>query len=501
MDAGCKLNQAMNGWFTSLVADAINPAFVTVGSVLLAAPPPSMLARVQELAGHVRQVANALLALMVLAAGVIVMAHGSTSGISTTPGEVVPRLIVAVITLNTSLPICQYAIELTNAMVTALLGDGVDPTRAGNLLAAKVDGLIKDPIGTVLFLVLLVGTAVLMGLLLAFIGLMRITLLLFVIIAAPLALLCHALPQTEGIAKLWWRSFFGLLAIQVLQALGLILAFKLLLTDSTDAYSLAEPADPGLRDGVEALARSGAHKALDALLVIGILFILIKIPGWVARTIWQQGQPHMLKRLVKAVIVYKSFGAVRALGQARTPTAASKSTTAAGKTAAAARSRGGRSAKGEAGPGSSRKPVGRRTPERPGSTTSTSSSTTGTAMPSRSPSWQQLELPLNLPAHDPPAPAPQAAAASARRARQGKQLALPFAVTRVPRVPAPPGATAATSAPPALAGAGTWIRPRPPWVQDRLPGMPTRPPRPGQLRLRLDPPPRRTPRQPKQGDR
>jgi hypothetical protein len=484
MDVGCKLNQAMNGWFTALVTDAINPAFVTVGSVLLAAPPPMMLDRVRELSGHVQLIANALLVLMVLAAGVIVMAYGSSASASTTPGEVIPRLVVAVIALNASLTICQYAIELTNAMVTALLGDGVDGPRAGNLLAAKVDGLIKDRTGTVLFLVLLIGTAVLMGLLLAFIGVIRVTLLLFLIIAAPLALLCHALPQTEGIAKLWWRCFFGLLAIQILQAIGLILAFKLMLTDSTAAYPLA-PTNPGTGDAVEAMVRPTANRALDVLILIGVLFVLIKIPGWVAKTIWQQGQPHMLKRLVKAVIVYKTLGAARALSKGRSA-AAGKTTT------RAAHRHGGRGGSGgSANPGGPNKPKpGPKKPTNP---------QTGAAMPNRTPSWQQLELPLNLPAPTPPAPTPEAAALSARRARQGTQLALPFPVTRVPRPPTPPGTAPRT--PPA---SGPWIRPRPPWVQDRLPGMPLRAPRPGQLRLRLDPPPRRASRaqrQPREGNR
>lgn len=482
MDVGCKLNQAMNGWFTSLVTDAINPAFVLVGSALLAAPPPMMLERVRELNGQVRLIANALLVLMVLAGGVIVMAYGSSSGISTTPGEVIPRLVIAVIALNASLTICQYAIELANALVAALLGDGVDPTRAGNLIAAKVDGLIKDPKGTVLFLVLLLAVAVVMGFLLAFIGIIRITLLLFLIIAAPLALLCHALPQTEGIARLWWRCFFGLLAIQILQAVGLILAFKLVLTDSPAAYPLA-PANPDTGDAIEAMVRPTANRALDALILIGVLFVLIKIPGWVARTIWQQGQPHMLKRLIKAVIVYKTLGAARALGNA--------GRTAARRGAAqAAHRHGGPPPRGR--PGGSRGPRGGG-PSGPGPRTPPTTPTGATPVSNRTPAAQQLALPLNLPAHSPPAPTPQAAAASARRARQGTQLALPFPVTRSPRPPTPPGAVP-TRTPPA---SGPWIRPRPPWVQDRLPGMPTRAPRPGQLRLRLDPPPRRTPRQPR----
>ncbi|MFI7131299.1 hypothetical protein ACIBQ1_36830 [Nonomuraea sp. NPDC050153] len=475
MDVGCKINHAMNGWFTRLVVEAINPAFVLVGSVLLSAPPPMMLERVRELSGHVRLVANALLVLMVLAGGVIVMAYGSVQT-STTPAEVILRVVVAVVALNASLTICQYAIELANALVAALLGDGVDGQRAGNLIAAKVDGLIKDPEGTALFLVLLIGAAVLMGLLLAFIGLIRVTLLLFLIIAAPLALLFHALPQTEGVARLWWRCLFGLLAIQILQALGLILAFKLFLTDSPATYPL-KPAGPSLGDAAETTLRPTVNRVLDALIVIGILFVLIKIPGWVARTIWQQGQPHMLKRLLKAVVVYKTLGAARALGKAGQRATHRK---------AATINRHRRRPPGSSPQSGPRGP--RRAPNGPRPSTTAPGAS---PMPSSAPAWQQLPLPLGLPPNaTTSAPAPAASPAAARRIRQGKQLTLPFPVTRVPRPPAPRTAPAPTT--------GPWIRPRPPWIQDRLPGMPTRAPRPGQLRLRLDPPPRRIPRSQRQ---
>ncbi|WP_193318586.1 DUF2207 domain-containing protein [Nonomuraea phyllanthi] len=474
MDIGCKINQAMNGWFTTLVTDAINPAFTVVGQALLSAPPPSMFARVQELSQHVRLVANALLALMVLAAGVIVMAYGSAQT-STTAKDVIPRLVVAVIALNCSLTVCQHAIELTNSLVAALLGDGVNGQRAGNLIAAKVDALIKDPKGTALFLVLLICAAVLMGLLLAFIAIIRVTLLMFVIIAAPLALLCHALPQTEGIARLWWRCFVGLLAIQILQALGLILAFKLFLTDSPDTY-LPPPADPDLGEAALTVVRPTVNRTLDALIVIGILYVLIKIPGWVARTIWQQGQPHMLKRLIKAAIVYKTLGAARTLGktgqravQRKTATTAARQHSRRPPSGGPQRGPRGPRGRGPSGPGPSATPTG------------------ASPMPSRTPTWQQLQLPLGLPPNTATsAPAPAASSAAARRARQGKQLALPFPVTHVPRPPTPPRAPAPAT--------GPWIRPRPPWIQDRLLGMPTRAPRPGQLRLRLDPPPQRVPR-------
>ncbi|GAA3118620.1 hypothetical protein GCM10010466_06930 [Planomonospora alba] len=236
LDVGCKVNEAVNDWFTDLVKDAINPAFSLVSRTLLSSPPPSVLSRVRELTGQVAAVANALLVLFVLAGGVIVMAYGSAQT-STTAKEVAPRLVVAVILVNGSLTVSEYAVRLANGLVAGLLGDGVSAERAGNLLAGKVLDIVRDPDGTVLYLVVIAGVTVLMGTLLAFIAIIRVTLLLFLIISAPLALLCHALPQTEGVAKLWWRGFVGVLLMQVLQALVLILAFTVHLTDSEDAFT------------------------------------------------------------------------------------------------------------------------------------------------------------------------------------------------------------------------------------------------------------------------
>ncbi|GAA4924124.1 hypothetical protein GCM10023334_028620 [Nonomuraea thailandensis] len=463
LDFGCKINRALNGWFGSIVTEAIQPAFQTMGTLLLSAPPPDMLERVQELSAHVRVVANTLLALFILAGGIIVMAYGSVQT-STTAAEVAPRVVVAAIALNFSLTLCQHAIELANGLVAALLENGVDARRAGDLIANKLANPVGQLAAPHMFFIWMVAIAVVMGLILAFIAVVRIALLLFLMIAAPLALLCHALPQTEHIARLWWRAFTGVLVMQVLQALVLILAFKVYFTDATDAFTTG-PDQPVL-----AAAKPIVMRAIDTLVLIGLLFILIKIPGWVARSVWQPAQPQLLTRLIKALIVYKT------LGLARTALFRSGRATAKAKTAHRPGRPPGTTSKGRRGPAG---PAPRNGPRR--SQPTSGPTTTGGRPPVHNPAAQngpqQLQLPLNLPpARSGP---PRTGAASVR----GRQLALPFPVTRVPRPPTPPA-----TAPPT----GPWIRPKPPWVQPMLPGMPTRPARPRQLHLRLDPPPRRT---------
>ncbi len=475
MDVGCKINQAVNGWFTALVRDAINPAFAMVGRLLLSSPPPSLLSRVGELTGQVTMVANALLVLFVLAGGMIVMSYGSVQT-STTAKEIVPRLVIATILVNGSLTISEYAVQLANGLVDGLVGTGVDAERAGNLLAAKATAIVTNSQHVAFYLVLIAGITVLLGLVLGFITIIRITLLLFLIIAGPLALLCHALPQTEGIAKLWWRALAGVLLMQVLQALVLLLAFKIHLTESRDVFT------PGLAGSAD---QPSVGDALDVLIMISLLYVLIKIPGWVARSIWQQAKPQLLMRMVKAVVVYKTLGALGgAVRKARSGSSAQAVTAHRQRPAARSGRPRGASGRGAVASGSygtgPRRSIGAphtsggshaMNQHAPGNTTKapTSSSSHGP---------QQLGLPLGVT----PTPSPR----SARQARQGRQLALPFPVTRVPR-PTPP-----TPVTPPVSG--TWIRPRPPYVQDMLPGMPTRPARPRQLRLRLDLPPRPAPR-------
>ncbi|MFC5828045.1 hypothetical protein [Nonomuraea insulae] len=469
LDFGCKINRALNGWFGLIVTEAIQPAFQTVGTLLLSAPPPSMVERVQELSAHVRVVANALLGLFVLAAGVIVMAYGSVQT-STTAAEVAPRLVVAAITLNFSLTLCQYAIELANGLVAALLGDGVDGRRAGDLIANKLTNPVGQLQSPQMFLIWMIGLAVVMGLILAFIAIVRVALLLFLMIAAPLALLCHALPQTEHIARLWWRAFTGVLIMQVLQALVLILAFKVYFTDSTDAF--ATPAS----DPVGAAVKPVVMRAIDTLVLIGLLFILIKIPGWVARSVWQNAQPQLLSRLVKALILYKTLGLAKtALTRGGR---AARTATKSAKTAHRHRRPPGTAAAGRRAPAAARPRSGPRGPQPTGGPTTGGTPPVNTPTPAGPRGHQQLQLPLNLP----PAASPSGSRRTGSATGRGHQLALPFPVTRVPRPPIPPNPTTPN---------GPWIRPKPPWSQPMLPGMPTRPARPRQLHLRLDPPPRR----------
>jgi len=135
-----------------------------------------------------------------------------------------------------------------------------------------------------------------LALIVAFIYVARLAITMVLIAAAPLALMFHALPMTDGIARLWWRGITGMLAIQVCQSLVLVSALQVLFADTKDE---------GPFHGVPTTKQD----LIDVLLVICLLWVMIRIPSWVARTIWRSAQPRMLGQLVRSFLVYRTVGA------------------------------------------------------------------------------------------------------------------------------------------------------------------------------------------------
>jgi hypothetical protein len=140
----------------------------------------------------------------------------------------------------------------------------------------------------------------------------HLTVLLVVAGTGPVALMCHALPQTDPVARIWWRCLFGALAVQVLQAVTLHMAVAILLSPEANLPALGLPHDPtGL---------------LNLLITCFLLWLVIRIPPWVARNLG--GSPAraggIFGYVVRVVVVQQLLGAVglrtgRLFGRRGTP--------------------------------------------------------------------------------------------------------------------------------------------------------------------------------------
>lgn len=127
-----------------------------------------------------------------------------------------------------------------------------------------------------------------LGVVLLVLYILRSALLIVLVCAAPVMLLCHALPQTDGLARLWWRSVTACLAIQVGQALVLATVVRVILTP----------------DGRGTLGVGAAGGLIDLLVVLCLLWLLIKIPFW-AKELAFSGQPSLPTRVAKTYVLAK----------------------------------------------------------------------------------------------------------------------------------------------------------------------------------------------------
>jgi hypothetical protein len=275
---------AINEWFTGLVKNAVNPAMLLVGRTLLSTPQitddPTIKSSWETSLG----VADTLLVLLVVTAGGLVMFHESLQS-KYTVKDVLPRLALAAILANTSFFICAQMVSVSNALASALLGNGVNPEQAGHTLQTLIFNSIEN--GGIFFVLLgLVAAGVVVTLLVVHAVVMAVKVL--GVVAAPLCLLAHGLPVTEGLAQLWWRGMTAVLGIQVAQALVLSGAVRVFFTTGGQ--------------GVVGLGTSGLS---GLLLVLCLLFILWRIPFWAKELALTSRHRSDTARLAKTYITLK----------------------------------------------------------------------------------------------------------------------------------------------------------------------------------------------------
>jgi hypothetical protein len=274
----------INTWFTNLVALGLEPLLNMLGATLLATPQVTGSQRVLDLWQTSLAIADSAFVLLAGIGGILAMTYQSVQTRYAVK-EILPRLVVAVFAANTSFVICGQIIQIANAVAGALLGSDTDPKRAAVTLRA----MILPPSNTQIFfnLLALVGVVLLILLLISF--LMRSTLILFLVVVAPLALACHALPAIDQLARLWWRAFTGLLIVQIAQSLTLVLAVRIFFN----------------QDGHLLLGIAPTGQLINLLITLVLLIILVKIPSWASRYVWAHSSGNPVTRIVKYAVAYK----------------------------------------------------------------------------------------------------------------------------------------------------------------------------------------------------
>ncbi|MFI0352838.1 hypothetical protein [Actinomadura sp. 9N407] len=439
----------MNDWLQELIEAAARPVFNMLGSTVLGTPELKSqdMARARQLWGVSQTIANTCFVLVVSAAGILIMAGQSLPG-ELTPRQLLPRVVLAFLAANLSLTFLGYGVSLANGLAQAFLDGGPEKINARVLADTLVGSVLTSVATGGAFLPLVALVVIGLAVCVAFIYVARLAITMVLVAIAPLALMFHALPMTDGLARFWWRGISGILAIQVCQALVLVTAVQLLFTETKDTS--------GDFAGVPT-----KNDLTDLLLAICLLWVLIRIPAWVARTIWRPAQPRMLGQMAKTFLIYRGVGALMSK---------------VGRSSALRSGADQRPGRGRAVPIGTRERKRRRPAPLPTNPRSPSApqgpSPSGGPETTPTPGGRPVQLTLPIP-HD--------SETKPTAKKRPVQLALPIPAPRVAPRPAPPPLPTRPS-----------VRSR----QLMFPGMPKRPVPHRQMALRLDPPKRSRGRKP-----
>ncbi len=284
-----RVRYGIDAWFRGLVTDALNPMLDLVGKTVLATPQVAGQDRVGELWLISLGIADGLLVLFLLAAGALVMTH-ETLHTRYALKDALPRIVFAAIAANASLSLSGQLISFANALSGGFLAGGVDPAQASLQLKQFILGALA---GSGIFVILLGLVAAALAVVLLILYVIRATVVLLLIAAAPLLLLTHALPQTDGLARLWWRGMTAALGVQVAQALVLATAVRVFFSSG----------------GRAALGLSVTGNLIDLLVCLCLFWILIRIPFW-AKEMAFSGRPSRVVQIARTYVMARTFRAL-----------------------------------------------------------------------------------------------------------------------------------------------------------------------------------------------
>ncbi|GLY97455.1 hypothetical protein [Actinoplanes sp. NBRC 103695] len=421
-----QIREAITDFFAWMVKTGLNPVMETLGKTVLSTPDLTNNPQVKAIWTTSLVIANAVFVLFVVIGGFVVTSRES---LQTRHGlkEILPRLVIGGVGANLSLLVCAQILKAVNALTAAIAGQGVDAGTAATAITQAIEGAAQ---GNSFMVTLMRLAALVMAIIVVLTFILRVAATILLIGVSPLALMCHATPQTEGLAYTWWRAFGACLGMQLAQAFIMLATVRVFLTPTGPAVL----GIPVTTDGFLAI-----------LVCLTMLWVQIKLPGWMKMFILgplgQSKGRGLLGQIVSTILTIKTLGAAAGiLGGAR----------AAGAAAGTAARRG---------PGTAPRPgPGRPGPGRPGP------GRPGPGRPPRPGPTRPPRPPRAGPSR--PSPAPAGPAAFSHAPATHTPLAQPAGTTAAPAFshaepPATASAAPAGAAPPAVFSAAPSAHPAP----------------------------------------
>lgn len=320
-------------WFAETVIGALNALWELLSVTAFVSPDVTQLPQVSAFASTSLGIVNTCYVLAFLWTAILVMGRDTIQS-QVGPGELIPRLVIGLIAANFAIPLCSTIIGLANAFTAALTSQDITAPGSMQQLRATTVSALDGQVGAnpISFLLLLIGLliAVLTGTLLVQ-WIIRLGVLVVAVGISPIAMALHGTPQTEGAAKLWWRTMLGTLGIVVIQAVALHTTLRVFLNPDSNLRVLGLPIPGGEPAAI-----------MNLLIVVCLLWGVVKIPGLVRRYI-TQGRPNAMGMMLRVVLVQQlTRGISRAFSG--------------GRSAVGAAGRAGRAGGGGAGAGGANRP-------------------------------------------------------------------------------------------------------------------------------------------------
>ena len=207
---------------TNGVAKSVNGVLGSSLNFISQTPPVGSYASptVVGLWGQVRTVANLALVLVVMWSGYSIMVKEHIGSPYYGAVEALPRLVLTALLVNTSLSWAKLVVDANNALCSAIGQAALPAWQQADAVSQALASVLAGLIYVIAALLLLIQM------------LMRLALLDILLVTAPVALLCWALPQTQGWARLWSTTFTATVFVQFVQVLALKLGGSLM-TDTT----------------------------------------------------------------------------------------------------------------------------------------------------------------------------------------------------------------------------------------------------------------------------
>jgi hypothetical protein len=275
-DVNCWLSQAAQ-WIAQNIFNVLQPLVDAINqsslNVITQTPAAGTYqnATVMQFTTWSIGVVNAAVAVFIVIAGYNIMIARQIGSDYYELMEFLPRLALAVLAANFSLFFIRLFIDLENALnldvislfSLTILSNTIVGIFHGNLLGAGLLAFV---------LAIILGV---MDLLLAWQMLLRLALLILLIVLAPLAFLCGALPQTQGYLRLWLSTFAATVFIQFFQVSALAIGGTLIsYVTAANLFNLG-------------------GSLLSIITSSAVLYLVLRIPGmlriWALRPIAEAG--------------------------------------------------------------------------------------------------------------------------------------------------------------------------------------------------------------------